>query len=162
MATQNCRLVRGRMGCAPGLMVGAHPPLLSVGHLATDWRMVSWIQILTLSILCLIGFWSFHHNHKIWYYLLILTPNRAKVYASAGKWMFYRYGVLRSIFVRFWRTSEVEVCNYLLRSIFLNQLEKLEAAKAAWLVLLGLTGPYLALLGHTLPYWALLGLTGPY
>ena len=40
-----------------------------------------------------------------------------------------------------------------------NQLEKLEAAKAAWLVLLSLTGPYLALLGLTGPY---LSLTGPY
>ena len=41
-----------------------------------------------------------------------------------------------------------------------NQLEKLEAAKAALLVclrLLGLTGPYWALLGLTRPYWALLG-----
>ena len=47
----------------------------------------------------------------------------------------------------------------------LNQLEKLEAAKAAGLVclsLLSLTGPYLALLSLTGPYWALLGLTGPY
>ena len=46
-----------------------------------------------------------------------------------------------------------------------NQLEKLEAAKAAWLVYLSLlshTGPYLALLGLTGPYWALLGLTEPY
>ena len=45
-----------------------------------------------------------------------------------------------------------------------NQLEKLEAAKAALLVclrLLGLTGPYWALLGLTGPYWALLGLNGP-
>ena len=43
-----------------------------------------------------------------------------------------------------------------------NQLEKLEAAKAAWLVylsLLSLTGSFLALLGLTRPYWALLGLT---
>ena len=59
-----------------------------------------------------------------------------------------------------------------------NQLEKLKAAKATWLVylsllslvgpylsLLGLTGqsgPYWALLGLTKNYWALLGLTGPY
>ena len=51
-----------------------------------------------------------------------------------------------------------------------NQLEKLEAAKAAWLVCLSLlsltgsllTGPYLALLGLTGPYWVLLCLTGPY
>ena len=64
-----------------------------------------------------------------------------------------------------------------------NQLEKLEAAKAAWPFcpswallgpswsLLGLTGPYWALLGLIGPYWALLGLicywallglTGPY
>ena len=53
-----------------------------------------------------------------------------------------------------------------------NQLEKLEAAKAAWpvyLCLLGLTWPYWALLGLTGPYWALTGpyrallnLTGPY
>ena len=56
-----------------------------------------------------------------------------------------------------------------------NQLEKLEAAKAACLVylsllsltgsflaLLGLTGPYWAILGLTRPYWALLGLTWPY
>ena len=66
-----------------------------------------------------------------------------------------------------------------------NQLEKLEAAKAAWLVclsllsftesdwvwlgltgsdwvLLGLTGPYWALLGFTGSYWALLGLTGSF
>ena len=44
----------------------------------------------------------------------------------------------------------------------LNQLEKLEAAKAAGLVclsLLGLTGRHWALLGLTGPYWALLGLT---
>ena len=54
-----------------------------------------------------------------------------------------------------------------------NQLEKLEAAKAAWkvcLCLLSLTGtiftdlpgPFSALLGLTQPYWALLSLTGPY
>ena len=71
-----------------------------------------------------------------------------------------------------------------------NQLEKLEAAKAAWLVclsylallgsfcffwvlldqflltllgfLLSLTEPYWALLGLTGPYWVLLGLTEPY
>ena len=54
-----------------------------------------------------------------------------------------------------------------------NQLEKLEAAKAARLVcpsLLSpsgsnftyLTRPYLALLGLTGLYWAVLGLTGPY
>ena len=45
-----------------------------------------------------------------------------------------------------------------------NQLEKLEAARSAylWLTLVtfpGLTEPYLALLGLTGPYWALLGLT---
>ena len=47
----------------------------------------------------------------------------------------------------------------------INQLEKLEAAKAAWLVYLSLLGPswpYWALLSLTGPYWALLGLTGPY
>ena len=70
----------------------------------------------------------------------------------------------------------------------LNQLEKLEAARSAYLLvplvtfrlssvlpflaivsltghywaLLGLTGPNWALLGLTSPYWALLGLTGPY
>ena len=63
----------------------------------------------------------------------------------------------------------------------LNQLEKLEAARSAFLLLpfwlpflallgltglyfalLGLTGPYMALLGLTWPYWALLDLTGPY
>ena len=47
----------------------------------------------------------------------------------------------------------------------MNQLEKLEAAKAAGLVylsLLSLTGPYWVLLGLTGPYWVLLGLTGPY
>ena len=73
-----------------------------------------------------------------------------------------------------------------------NQLEKLEAARSAYIMLLlvifpylwlpflafrftepywatgpycawlGLTGPYWALLGLTGPYWALLGLTGPY
>ena len=58
-----------------------------------------------------------------------------------------------------------------------NQLEKLEAARSAYLwlpywaflgltqlysALIGLTGPYLALLGLTGPYWALPGLTGPY
>ena len=56
-----------------------------------------------------------------------------------------------------------------------NQLEKLEAEKAACLVylsllcltgpywaLLGPTGPYWAILGHSGPYWALLGLTRPY
>ena len=56
---------------------------------------------------------------------------------------------------------------------FKNQLEKLEAAKAARLVclsLLSLTGPYWTVLGLTGPDWAslsltikvLLGLTGPY
>ena len=43
------------------------------------------------------------------------------------------------------------------KSVFSNQLEKLEAAKTAWLVfliLLGLTEPYWALLGLTEPYWA--------
>ena len=43
-----------------------------------------------------------------------------------------------------------------------NQLEKLEAAKAAGLVclsLLSLTGPYWALVSLTGPYWALLSLT---
>ena len=47
----------------------------------------------------------------------------------------------------------------------INQLEKLEAAKAACLVylsLLSLTGSFLALLGLTKPYWALLSLTGHY
>ena len=39
-----------------------------------------------------------------------------------------------------------------------NQLEKLEAAKAAWLVYLA----YWVLLGPSWPYWALLSLTGPY
>ena len=47
-----------------------------------------------------------------------------------------------------------------------NQLEKLEAARGAWLVvslsLLSLTWPYLALLSFTKPYWASLSLTGPY
>ena len=45
-----------------------------------------------------------------------------------------------------------------------NQLEKLEAEKATWLVLalLGLTRPYRTLLSLTWPYLALLGLTGPY
>ena len=49
--------------------------------------------------------------------------------------------------------SQVKVYN------FSNQLEKLEAAKAAWLVclsLLSLTRPYWALLDCTGPYWALL------
>ena len=49
--------------------------------------------------------------------------------------------------------------------VIINQLEKLEAAKAAWVVcfsLLGFTGPYLVLLGFTGLYWDLLGLTGPY
>ena len=50
--------------------------------------------------------------------------------------------------------------------ISMNQLEKLEAAKTAYLALLGpswlgLTGHYWALLGLTGPYWALLRLTGP-
>ena len=58
-----------------------------------------------------------------------------------------------------------------------GQLEKLQAAKAAWPVCLSLlslagsflvnilyslTGHYLALLGLTGPFWALLGPTGPY
>ena len=48
-----------------------------------------------------------------------------------------------------------------------NQLEKLEAARSAYLwlplvTLLGITGPYSALLGLTRPYSALLGLTRPY
>ena len=45
-----------------------------------------------------------------------------------------------------------------------NQLEKLEAEKATWLVLalLGLTRPYRTLLSLTWPYLALLGLTGPF
>ena len=58
-----------------------------------------------------------------------------------------------------------------------NQLEKLEAARSAYLLLplvtfpgltglyfalLGLTGPYMALMGLTGPYMALLGLTGSY
>ena len=56
--------------------------------------------------------------------------------------------------------------------IGLNQLEKLEAAKTAylWLPFLTfsylslpiLTVPYCALLGVTGRYWALLGLTGRY
>ena len=48
--------------------------------------------------------------------------------------------------------------------ISINQLEKLEAAKADWLVclsLLSLTGSFLVL-GSYWPYWALLSLTGPY
>ena len=49
----------------------------------------------------------------------------------------------------------------------INQLEKLEAARSAYLwlplvTLLGVTGRYLALLGLTWPYLALLSLTGPY
>ena len=46
-----------------------------------------------------------------------------------------------------------------------NQLEKLEAAKAAWLVCLSLhslTGRYWALLGLSGPLWALLSLSKPY
>ena len=47
-----------------------------------------------------------------------------------------------------------------------NQLEKLEAAKAAWkvcLCLLSLTGTFLLTFpGLSQPYWALLSLTGPY
>ena len=49
-----------------------------------------------------------------------------------------------------------------------KQLEKLEAARSAflylWLPLVtfpGLTEPYLALLVLTGPYWAFLGITGP-
>ena len=63
---------------------------------------------------------------------------------------------------------------FLRHEILNNQLEKLEAARSAYLwlpysALLGLTGcywsltwPYLALLGRTHPYWALLGFAGPY
>ena len=48
-----------------------------------------------------------------------------------------------------------------------DQLEKLEAARSAYLwlpywALLGVTRPYYALLGLTQPYSALLGLTWPY
>ena len=51
-----------------------------------------------------------------------------------------------------------------------NQLEKLEAARSAYLwlplvTLLGVTRPYSALLGLNRPYWpysASLGLTGPH
>ena len=49
--------------------------------------------------------------------------------------------------------------------IYPNQLEKLEAARGAWLVslsLLSLIWPHLALLSFTKPYWASLSLTGPY
>ena len=55
------------------------------------------------------------------------------------------------------------------RKLIGNQLEKLEAARSAYLwlpywAILGLTKPYSALIGHTLlgltgPYWALLCLT---
>ena len=68
----------------------------------------------------------------------------------------------------YWLFSEIKpkMCDLArFHSFSWNQLEKLEAAKAAWLVclsLLSLTGPYLALLSLTWPYWALLGLTGPY
>ena len=73
-----------------------------------------------------------------------------------------------------WNTDSVNSDGNKLDS---NQLEKLEAARSAFLLLplvtfpgitrpywalLGLTGPYWALLGLTWPYWALLGLTGPY
>ena len=49
-----------------------------------------------------------------------------------------------------------------------NQLEKLEAARSAFLLLLLVTFGYLSLSlvntfpGLTEPYWALLGLTDPY
>ena len=48
--------------------------------------------------------------------------------------------------------------------INLNQLEKLEAARSAYLFLPLVTfpGPYQALLGFTLLYLALHGLNGPY
>ena len=43
-----------------------------------------------------------------------------------------------------------------------NQLEKLEAARSAYLWLPLLWLPFLALLSLSRPYWAFLGLTGPY
>ena len=64
-------------------------------------------------------------------------------------------------------------CGQLFTFLFVNQLEKLEAAKAAWLVclsLLSLTGSFLVLLGLSESFWvkfywpyqALLSFTGPY
>ena len=56
---------------------------------------------------------------------------------------------------------------FLRHEILNNQLEKLEAARSAYLwlpylALLGVTRPYYGLLGLTQPYSALLGLTWPY
>ena len=44
----------------------------------------------------------------------------------------------------------------------INQLEKLEAARSAYLWLPLFIFGYLALLSLSRPYWALLGLTGPH
>ena len=76
----------------------------------------------------------------------------------------------RVIFITFfwqWYNSFFTLYLYILLLNYLfwiiNQLEKLEAAKAAWLVylsLLSLTGPHWALTGLTGPYWSLHGLTG--
>ena len=64
------------------------------------------------------------------------------------------------------------MCMYNILCTKYNQLEKLEAARSAYLwlplvTLLGVTRPYSALLGlnrpnFTGPYWALLDLTRPY
>ena len=45
----------------------------------------------------------------------------AKIWVKIKNQKFQPNNCLRSIFKAFWRTSEVEVCNYLLRSIFLNK-----------------------------------------
>ena len=62
-------------------------------------------------------------------------------------WVIFRFNV--------WR-KKMFCCNTAnTRTMHFNQLEKLEAAKAAWLVCL-------SLLSLTGPYWALLGFSGPY
>ena len=67
--------------------------------------------------------------------------------------------VYLKFYVDWVNTLMIEDCQSILWEGKINQLEKLEDAKAAWLVdlsLLSLNRPYLALLGLAGPYLALL------
>ena len=109
---------------------------------------------------------NFHIIFTIFYnflYFHLFFSKHFETYLSTIRIIF----VFVFIFIVILKTNSIRIR---IREIF-NQLEKLEAAKAAWLVclsLLTLTGcffwvnfywPYLALLSFTGPYLALLSLT---
>ena len=77
-------------------------------------------------------------------------------YVYTHLWIFVKINKYYNLeYPRLIDLKDIEVKVYLKCHHMQNQLEKLEAAKAAWLV-------YLSLLSLNRPYLALLGLAGPY